>query len=253
MSKGIPGVIEAYPSNTSYLVHYNPDEIEPNSLMELIGEIGIMSDEFIPFESRLIEIPILYNDPWSIECAKEFRNNHQDPTVTNLEYVARINGLSVPEFIKVQTGMQYLMTYYLFLPGTQCFIPLVERSKALTCPKYIVPRQWTPERVLNLGGIVLGIIAHDRQPGGLQLLGRSPAPVYDAERKLPDLKDTRLFEPGDRIKIRSIDMSEYEALRAKVDAREYRFKIIKQNFDPLKYFKDPVNYLRYLEEELRDA
>ena len=253
MSKGIRGVIEACPANTSFLVHYNPDEVEPDILMKLIREIGIMSDKYFSFESRLIEIPVLYNDPWSIECAKKFGHNHQDSTITNLEYVAKINGMSVSEFIKVQTGMQYFMTMFRFLPGAQCFSPMVERSKALTCPKYVVPRQWTPDRVLNMGGIFIGFTAHDRQPGGYQLLGRSPAPVYDAERRLLDLKDSVLLESGDRIKIRSIDMSEYEVIRAKVETAEYRFKIIKQTFEPLKYFENSNQYLRSLEKELDNA
>jgi urea carboxylase len=253
MEEGIPGVIEAYPANTSFLVHYNPDEIAPEALLTRIKKIGVRSEEHVTFASRLIEIPILYNDPWSIECAKAFASNHQDPSVTNLEYVARINRMSVSEFIMAQTSLQYFMTMFRFLPGTQCFFPMVERSKAFSCPTYVVPRQWTPDRILNMGGVFIGITAHDRQPGGYQLLGRSPAPVYDAERRLVDLKESILLNPGDRIKLRSIDMDEYKALRASVEAGEYRFKIIKQTFKPLRYFEDRENYLRSLEERLRDV
>jgi urea carboxylase len=253
MEEGIPGVIEAYPANTSFLVHYNPDEIAPEALLTRIKKIGVRSEEHVTFASRLIEIPILYNDPWSIECAKAFASNHQDPSVTNLEFVARMNGMSVSEFIMVQTSLQYFMTMFRFLPGTQCFFPMVERSKAFSCPTYVVPRQWTPDRVLNMGGVFVGITAHDKQPGGYQLLGRSPAPVYDAERRLVDLKESILLNPGDRIKVRSIDRDEYDALRASVEAGEYRFKMIKQTFEPLKYFEDPKNYLTSLEEGLRDV
>jgi urea carboxylase len=253
MEEGIPGVIEAYPANTSFLVHYNPDEIAPEALLTRIKKIGVRSEEHVTFASRLIEIPILYNDPWSIECAKAFASNHQDPSVTNLEFVARMNGMSVSEFIMVQTSLQYFMTMFRFLPGTQCFFPMVERSKAFSCPTYVVPRQWTPDRVLNMGGVFVGITAHDKQPGGYQLLGRSPAPVYDAERRLVDLKESILLNPGDRIKVRSIDRDEYDALRASAEAGEYRFKIIKQTFEPLRYFEDRENYLRSLEERLRDV
>jgi len=253
MEEGIPGVVEAYPANTSFLVHYNPDEIAPYALLEKLKKIGVRSGEQIPFPSRLIEIPILYNDPWSIECAKAFPKNHQDPSVTNLEYVARINGLSVSEFIKVQTSLQYFVTMFRFLPGSQCCFPMVERSKALSCPTYVIPRQSTPDRVLNMGGVFVGLVAHDKQPGGYQLLGRSPAPVYDAERRLVDLKESFLLNPGDRIKVRSIDRAEYDALRASVEAGQYRYKIIHQTFEPLRYFEDRVNYMRSLEEELRDV
>jgi urea carboxylase len=253
MTEGISGVIEAYPANTSYLVHYNPDEIAPDALLKKIKKIGVRAAEFVSFDSRLIEIPILYNDPWSIECAKAFAANHQDPSVTNLEYVARINWMSVPEFIGVQTSLQYFMTMFRFLPGSQCFFPMVERSKALFCPTYVVPRQWTPDRVLNMGGVFVGITAHDRQPGGYQLLGRSPAPVWDPERRLADLQESILLNPGDRIKVRSIDMDEYKTLRTSVETGEYRYKMVKQTFEPLRYFAGPDNYLRSLEEGMRDV
>ena len=253
MEEGISGVIEAYPANTSFLVHYDPDEIAPQALVTKVQKISVRSGEEMSFPSRLIEIPILYNDPWSIECAKAFPSNHQDPSVTNLEYVARLNRMSVSEFITLQTSLQYFMTMFRFLPGSQCFFPMVDRSKVLSCPTYVVPRQWTPDRVLNMGGVFVGLVAHDKQPGGYQLLGRSPAPVYDAERRLADLKESILLNPGDRIKVRSIDRDEYDTLRASVEAGEYRYKIIKQTFEPSKYFEDPRHYLRLLEEGLTDV
>ncbi len=253
MEEGIPGVIEAYPANTSFLVHYNPDEIAPEALLTRITKISVQSEEHVPFASRLIEIPVLYNDPWSIECAKAFPANHQDPSVTNLEYVARINGMSVSEFIEFQTRTQYFITMLRFLPGAQCGFPMVERSKALSCPTYVVPRQWTPDRIVNMGGVFTNITARDRQPGGYQLLGRTPVEVYDAAGRLVDLKDSILLKAGDRFKLRSIDRDEYDAVRASVEAGEYRYKIIKQTFEPLRYFEDRENYLRSLEERLRDV
>jgi hypothetical protein len=48
-------------------------------------------------------------------------------------------------------------------------------------------------------------------------------------------------------------MDEYKALRASVEAGEYRFKMMKQTFEPLRYFEDPKNYLRLLEKELSDV
>ena len=252
-SRNIPGVIEAYPANTSYLVHYDPDKIEPELLLKELERIGVKSTELVSFDSRLIEIPILYNDPWSIECAKAFPSNHQDPSVTNLEFVARLNGMTVSKFIAAQTSLQYFVTMLRFLPGSQCCFPMMERSKALMCPTYVVPRQWTPERVLNMGGVFLGIVAHDMQPGGYQLLGRSPVPVYDRECSLPDLTDSVLIHPGDRIKLRSIERYEYEALRTDVESGEYQFKIVQQIFEPMKYFQDRETYLKLLEEGLRNV
>jgi hypothetical protein len=48
-------------------------------------------------------------------------------------------------------------------------------------------------------------------------------------------------------------MDEYEAIRASVEAGDYRFKIVKQRFEPLKYFDDREHYLKTLENGLRDV
>lgn len=253
MANQIPGVIEAYPANTSYLVHYNPDKILPDTLLNELKGIDKKSFELTSFDSRLIEIPILYNDPWSIECAKAFSSNHQDPSLTNLEFVAKLNGMSVSKFINVQTDLQYFVTMLRFLPGSQCCFPMVERSKALMCPTYVVPRQWTPDRVLNMGGVFMGIVAHDKQPGGYQLLGRSPAPVYDRERRLADLKSSVLIHPGDRIKLRSIERDEYDALRKEVKCGKYRFRIVQQTFEPKKFVELGESYLKRLQKEIEDV
>jgi urea carboxylase len=250
--EGIPGVIEAYPGNTTYLVHYNPEEIAPKVLLKKLQRFESKAAEFVAFDSRLIEVPVLYNDPWTIECAREFSSGHQDPSVTNLEFVAGINGLTVPEFIEAHTSSQYLVTMKRFLPGSTCCFQMVENFKALSCPKYLVPRKWSPIRSLVMGGIITSISPF-RSPGGYQFLGRSAVPVYDPERKLVDLKGSVLASSGDRFKLRSIDMDEYKSIRASVELGEYRFKIVKQRFEPLQYFDNPERYLRSLEDGLRGA
>ena len=252
MEENIPGLIEAYPGNTAYLVHYNPEEIAPKELLKKLQNFGSKSAELVAFDSRLIEVPVLYNDPWTVACAKEFSSGHQDPSVTNLEFVARINGLTVPGFIEAHMNSQYLVTMKRFLPGSTCCFQMVEKSKALSCPKYLVPRKWSPIRSLVMGGIITSISPF-RSPGGYQLLGRSAVPVYDPEGKLLDLKDSVLASSGDRFKLRSIDMDEYEAIRTSVEEGSYRFKIVNQRFEPLKYFTNSEGYLKSLENELRDA
>ncbi|MCK5552104.1 MAG: carboxyltransferase domain-containing protein [Deltaproteobacteria bacterium] len=252
MKEGIPGLIEAYPGTTTYLVHYNPEEIAPKELLKKLQNFDSKAAEFAAFESRLIEMPILYNDPWTVECAREFSSGHPDPSVTNLEFVAISNGLSVPEFIKAHTGLPYLITMKRFLPGSTACLQMVEKSRAMSCPKYLVPRKWSPIRSLVMGGVITSISPYG-SPGGYQLLGRSAVPVYDPDRKLADLKDSVLARSGDRFKLRSIDMDEYEAIRVSVEAGDYRFKIVKQRFEPLKYFDNREHYLKTLENGLRDV
>ena len=246
LEEGIPGVIEVYPGNITYLVHYSPEEITPEKLLEKIKKIDKKSSEFFGFSSRLIEIPVLYNDPWTIECSKEFASGHQDQSITNLEYVAKINGVTVSKFIEIHSSTQYLVTMERFLPGSCCLIQMADKSQALSCPKYLVPRKWSPVRSLVMGGIITSISPY-RSPGGYQLLGRSAVPVYDPEKKLLDMKDGILVRSGDRVKLRSIDMDEYESIQVSVEAGEYRFRIVEQEFEPVRYLEDPEGYLKLLQ------
>ena len=45
--------------------------------------------------TRIIEIPVLYNDPWTRETLMRFRERHQDPKSTDIEYAATHQWLSV--------------------------------------------------------------------------------------------------------------------------------------------------------------
>jgi urea carboxylase len=58
-----------------------------------------------------------------------------------------------------------------------------------------------------------------------------------------------LADAGDRWKFRPIDMDEYGAIRAQVEAGTYRYRIIDQRFRPSEYLNNPGRYLKQLQEE----
>ena len=47
--------------------------------------------------------------------------------------------------------------------------------------------------------------------------------------------------------MRSIDMDEYESIQVSVEAGEYRFRIVEQEFEPVRYLEDPEGYLKLLQ------
>ena len=92
----IAGVSEICPSNASYLVRFDPDVIHPDKMLRTLQDIEAqIGDADLELPTRIIEIPVLYNDPWTRETLMRFRERHQDPKSTDIEYAARINGLSV--------------------------------------------------------------------------------------------------------------------------------------------------------------
>jgi len=246
----VAGVIEVCPGNTSYLVHYRPEDIEPRELVSELQRFEREAEHIASLQSRLVDIPVLYDDPWTKECAKQFADRHQDPSVTNLEFLMRINGFhSKQEFIEAYSRRPYWISMVGFVPGTAWGYQMVPRERALQAPKYVRPRTDTPERTVSHGGSFMAIYPV-RGPGGYQLIGMTPVPVYDPEGTLVDLRETRILaKAADRWKLRPIDLDEFNAIRARVEAGSYRYRIVEQEFVPAVYFKDPERYLKRLQEE----
>lgn len=240
----IPGVREACVTNSSYLVHFRPERIAPAELVEVLREIEHQTAEIKTVSSRVVDIPVLYDDPWTKECARRFAERHQDPSVTNLEYTARINGFSsVADFIAAHSSKPYWISFVGFVPGTAACVQMVDRQRSIQAPKYLRPRTDTPERAVSHGGVFLAIYPV-RGPGGYQLLGMTPVPIYDPKRTLVDLAQTYILaRPGDRWKLRPIEIDEFTAIRREVEAGTYRYRIVEQEFEPARYSRDPEGYL----------
>ncbi len=250
--EGVPGVVEVCPGNASYLVHYRPDDIDPHKLIKTLQRFEDEARHIAAISSRLVDIPVLFDDPWTKECAKQFADRHQDPSVTNLEYLMRLNGFSSKrEFIQAYSSRPFWISMVGFVPGTAWGYQMVPRERALQAPKYVRPRTDTPERTVSHGGAFMAIYPV-RGPGGYQLIGITPVPMYDPEGRLVDLRETRILaKAADRWKVRPVDLDEFNAIRAEVEAGTYRYKIVEQEFRPATYFEDPERYLKRLEEAAR--
>jgi urea carboxylase len=184
----IPGVIEVIPAITSYLIHFEPEEIHPQKLIQYLRDLEHKAEHIKSLNSRLVDIPVLYDDPWTRECAKRFSDRHQDASVTNLEYLMRINGFtSKEEFIAAHSGIPYWIVAIGFVPGTAPGFQMVRRERSMQAPKYIRPRTDTPERAVSHGGVFMAIYPV-RGPGGYQLMGMTPVPIYDPTGSLVDLR-----------------------------------------------------------------
>ena len=74
--------------------------------------------------TRIIEIPVYYQDPWTHETLMRFRERHQDPDATDIEYAARINGYSsVDDFIKAHSGAPWFVSMVGFVSGLPFLVP----------------------------------------------------------------------------------------------------------------------------------
>ncbi len=229
----IPGVTEICPANASFQVKFNPDITHPDEMLKKLRELEhIGEDAEKRLDTRIIEIPVYYQDPWTQETLMRFRERHQDPTGTDLEYAARINGYdSVEAFIEAHHSQPWFVSMVGFVAGLPFLYQLVEREKQLQVPKYLRPRTDTPKLTVGYGGC-FSCVYSVRGAGGYQMFGITPMPIFDPEQKVSYLKDFMVFfKPGDIVKWKPIDRAEYDRIVAEVDAGSYVPKIANVSFD----------------------
>ena len=129
----VDGIVEICPANASYLVRLDPDVVAPSDLLAQLKEIEASLDtEHVSFSTRVIDVPAYYDDPWTREVLMRFRDHHQAPEGTDLEYVTRINGFKTEqEFIEAHHGSPYYVSMVGFVPGLPwCFQMVGARAPA---------------------------------------------------------------------------------------------------------------------------
>src|SRR5829696_1089149 len=241
----IEGVMDICPSNASYMVRIDPDVLHPDDLISRLEEIDAEAGDIQGFElrTRVVDVPVMMEDPWTHETLMRFRDRHQDPDATDLEYSARINGFdSKEDFIEALLGSPWLVTMIGFVPGLPWCYQLVPPEEQVEVPKYVRPRTYTPERAFGFGG-GFAVVYSVEGAGGYQLFGRSPLPVLDVKQRLKDFQESIVFpKPGDIWNYRRIDREEFDRLEAEVQEGTFEYKKKEFVFHPDRSLEDPHAY-----------
>lgn len=218
----IPGVAEICPANASFQVKFDPDRIAPDDLLRELRRLEAAAGAGGELKTRIVEIPVFYGDPWTHETGMRFRERHQDPSATDLEYAARINGYpDVGAFVAAHSGAPWFVSMVGFVAGLPFTYQLVERARQIEVPKYLRPRTDTPKLTVGHGGC-FGCIYSVRGAGGYQMFGITPMPIYDPAQEIGHLRDFMIFfRPGDIIKWKPIGREEYDADVADVAAGRF--------------------------------
>jgi allophanate hydrolase subunit 1 len=251
----IEGVTEICPANASFQVRFDPDVINPEDMMNQVKALEAKAEDADKrMSTRIIEIPVFYQDPWTHETLMRFRERHQDPSGTDLDYAARINGYdSAEDFITAHHSQPWFVSMVGFVAGLPFLYQLVEREKQLQVPKYVSPRTDTPKLTVGYGGC-FSCIYSVRGAGGYQMFGITPMPIYDPEQKISYLEDFMVFfRPGDIVKWKPIERAEYDEIVAAVEAGTYQPRIAEVEFDLEDFNADMAGTNAKLMEALNDA
>ncbi|WP_226570898.1 5-oxoprolinase subunit B family protein [Mangrovibacter yixingensis] len=249
----LPGVLDICLANASFQVRFNPDVLAPHVLLAQLQVLEAGNDGEDTLETRIIEVPVFYNDPWTHETLMRFRDRHQEPGGSDLDYAAHINGYTDSEaFIAAHSNTPWFVSMVGFVSGLPFMYQMVEREKQLQVPKYLRPRTDTPGLSLGHGGC-FGCIYSVRGAGGYQLFGITPMPIYDPAQRLAYLKpDMVFFKAGDIVQFRPVDRAEYDTLCSQVQNGDFAPRIRKVTFALADFLNDPQGYPQQLKRGLYD-
>ncbi|MFX1818491.1 allophanate hydrolase subunit 1 [Pseudarthrobacter sp. CC4] len=250
----LEGIVDICPANASLLVRFDPDILPPQELENAVRDIerDLMSHQERPLETRIIEVPVWYEDPFTAEVAQRFREGfHQEPEGSDIDYAAKVNHLKdAAEFIQRHHEQPWLVSMVGFVAGLPFLFQLVDRDKQLEVPKYLSPRTDTPKLTVGHGGC-FGCIYSVRGAGGYQMFGVAAAPIFDPSQELADFKDFMVFfRPGDIVKFKPVTEAEYNAIQAEITAGTFRYRQAPVTFELSKALADPEGYNRQLMEAL---
>ncbi len=245
----IAGVSEVCPANASLQVKFDPDRISPEDMLAELRRLEASAEKAEhSIRTRIIEIPVFYNDPWTRETLMRFRERHQDPKSTDIEYAARINHFDgVEGFVKAHSGAPWFVSMVGFVAGLPFLYQMVDRSRQIEVPKYLRPRTDTPKLTVGHGGC-FGCIYSVRGAGGYQMFGITPMPIYDPRQETAYLREFMVFfRPGDIVKWKPIDRAAYDAAVADVEAGRFAPRMRDVTFSLDEFHKDIDGYNRKLE------
>jgi len=237
------GIIETAPCFASTLIHYDPDitsfDYVKSEVAELIQSLGPSED--IELDSRVFYFPTVYLDPWSDECINDYIEKINPDKQRDADLLSELNNLDSPEhFARVHSATEYWVASLGFWPGLPFMMPLDPRC-VMTAPKYNPPRTWTPKGTVGMGGGSTAIYP-DHLPGGYQIFGRIPVPIWDTEKRFPQFENSIcLFRPGDRVKFIPCSIEEFEHIERQVDDGSYIYNVVEYQKFSVKNYKNWVN------------
>ena len=177
-------LVDLVPSYTTLMVHYDLLALSPAQARELINQALTGLQPQAQGSGQCHILPVWYD----LSVGPE------------LTLLAQRSGLAVNEVIRRHSQHQYQVFALGFAPGF-AFMGLVEEQLA-------APRLNTPRKRVAPGSV--GIAERQtaaypvESPGGWNLIGRTPAKLFDRERD-----GYSLMQPGDSVRFEAIGRAEF--------------------------------------------
>lgn len=185
-------VIECIPAFTTVTLIYDPLKVSKTNQHSLPYQIvsAYISESMKKvgsthsFVGRTVEIPVCYGGELG----------------PDLRFVADHNKLTDNEVIQIHSSNEYLVYMIGFAPG---FPYIGGMSEKIASPRRKSPRLKIPAGSVGIAGSQTGIYPIET-PGGWQLIGQTPAKLFQPESESPTL-----LKAGDTIKFKPISYEQF--------------------------------------------
>jgi KipI family sensor histidine kinase inhibitor len=168
------GVLDVVPAaRTVLLVAESPGIVDGLATWVTTLSLTALSDSL---DGSAVDIEVIYDGP-------------------DLGEVARLTGLDEDAVVAAHTGTPWRIAFGGFAPG---FAYLTGGDPRLVVPRRDEPRTTVSAGAVGLAGEYSGVYPRD-SPGGWQLIGRTDAALWDAERDPP-----ALLAPGGTVRFRAV-------------------------------------------------
>ena len=175
----ITGITETVPTYRSLLVHYDPVQIDFDTLSGKLVTLALLSVPPVT-KMRRWRIPVAYGGEHGID----------------LEDVARTLKSTPENIVARHVAGDYRVAMIGFTPGWSYLSGL---DASLQMPRLQNPRLVTPAGTISIGGVQTGVQCL-AGPSGWHLLGRTAVRTYQLHRD-----PIFLLEPGDAVTFSAVD------------------------------------------------
>ena len=192
----LPGLVETVPGYDSLLVAFDPfltghADLEAGLRRRLsLLEAGPRDPSPDDGAAGTLVLPVCYDAEFA----------------PDMEAVSAATGLSPGEIVRLHSGADYLVWMIGFLPG---FPYLGGMPPGLATPRLSSPRPRVPAGSVGIADGQTGVYPLE-SPGGWNLIGRTPARLFDPGRSRPSL-----LSAGMRLRFCPVGASEYGELSRK--------------------------------------
>ncbi len=199
-----PWIRELVPTYRSLLVHYDAAKFDFDTInaemLELVQSNSSVASSATRRAQLIYELPTVYGGEYG----------------PDIESVAENAGLDTSEVIQIHSSIAYRVYMIGFSPG---FPYLGGMDPRIATPRLATPRTRVPAGSVGIAEAQTGVYPN-ASPGGWQLIGRTPVPLFDQNRIPP-----AVLQPGHFVRFVPIAQDQFQKIESDVASGDFEIQV----------------------------